>query len=100
MYSPREENGLRNANTEPAAIIVGNDILQAKPERDLLFEVGKMTTLMRPESYLASALPSTDYLGNSLAGALASITGQIVRATDVAVALRLVLEVQLQPEQI
>src|SRR5690625_5644394 len=81
MYSRREENGLRNANTEPAAIIVGNDMLQAKPERDLLFEVGKMTTLIRPEFYLASELPSTDYLRNVLASALASVTRQFFYAS-------------------
>lgn len=100
MYSRREENGLRNANTDPAAIIVGNDMLQAKPERDLLFEVGKMTTLMRPEFYLASALPSTDYLRNVLTGALAAVTGQIVGATDVEAAQRIAHEVQRQPEQV
>lgn len=100
MFSRREENGLRNANTEPAAIIVGNDMLQAKPERDLLFEVGKMATLMRPEFYLASALPSTDYLRNVLAGALAAVTGQIVGATDVEAAQRIAHAVQRQPEQV
>lgn len=100
MYSRRGESGLRNANTDPAAIIVGNDMLQAKPERDLLFEVGKMATLMRPEFYLASALPSTDYLRNVLAGALAAVTGQIVGATDVEAAQSIAHDVQRQPEQV
>lgn len=100
MYSRREENGLRNANTDPAAVIVGNDMLQAKPERDLLFEAGKMSALMRPELYLASALPSTEYLRNVLAGALAAVTGQIVGASDVAAAQSLAHEIQRLPEQV
>lgn len=100
MYSRREEYGLRNPNTEPAAIIVGNDMLQAKPERELLFEVAKMAAMMRPELYLASALPSTDYLRNVLAGALAAVTGQIVGASDVNAAQSLAHEIQRLPEQV
>lgn len=99
MYRRREENGLRNANTEPPAVIVGHDLLQSTPERDMLFETGKMAALMRPDFYLASALLTTDYLRNVLAGAIAAVTGQIVGATDVNAAQHIAHEIQRAPEQ-
>lgn len=100
LYMRREENGMRNANADPAAIIVGNDTMQSKPERELSFEVGKMASLMRPEFYMASALPSSEFLRNVLAASLAVVTGQIIGATNVQDAQTLAHDIQRLPEQV
>lgn len=100
LYSRREENGLRNPNADPTAVIVGNDMLQAKPERELLFEVAKMCALLRPEFYLAAALLSSENLRNVLAGALAAVTGQIVGAANVQEAQAIAHDIQRLPEQV
>lgn len=100
LYVRREDNGLRNPNVDPPAVLVGNDMLQAKPERELAFETARVMTLMRPEFYLASALMASEYLKVVLAAALAVRTGQIIGTDNAADAQELAHAIQRLPEQV
>jgi tetratricopeptide (TPR) repeat protein len=63
LYMRRDQAlGMRNANTDPPAFIVGGDMLQGKGDRELAFIVGKQVCLARPENYLASLGFPTEYL--------------------------------------
>ncbi|MBM4319602.1 MAG: tetratricopeptide repeat protein, partial [Deltaproteobacteria bacterium] len=51
--------GMKNGYTEPWSLIIGPDMLQGRPERELAFLLGKALTLFRPEHYLAGVLPTS-----------------------------------------
>lgn len=62
-YLQRDQiGGIRNANSDPPALVVGADIVQGRPGRELAFAIGKALCLVRPEHYLGSAYPVTDNL--------------------------------------
>jgi hypothetical protein len=52
-------------------------MLGGKSQRELAFQVAKSVTLMRPEFYLASALPATEYLKTFFFAATSVVTGQV-----------------------
>jgi tetratricopeptide (TPR) repeat protein len=54
--------GLRNANTAPAAFLVGGDMLQGRDERELAFIISKQLFFMLPQHYLGSCGYPTDWL--------------------------------------
>jgi tetratricopeptide (TPR) repeat protein len=54
--------GIRNANADPPALVVGADMVRGRDERELAFTIGKAIALMRPEHYLGGAFPSTENL--------------------------------------
>ena len=49
--------GMKNGYLVPWSLVIGPDMLQGRPDRELAFLLGKMLTLYRPEHYLASVLP-------------------------------------------
>ncbi|MDY0058373.1 MAG: hypothetical protein RBU45_01055 [Myxococcota bacterium] len=60
LYLKRENHvGLKNGYTEPWSMILGPDMLQGRPDRELAFLLGKYLTYYRPEHYLATVLPVT-----------------------------------------
>jgi tetratricopeptide (TPR) repeat protein len=77
LYEKPDHVGLTNMNVEPPALVVGRDMLGGKSQRELAFQVAKAVTLMRPEFYLASALPSTEYLKTFFFAATSVVTGQV-----------------------
>ncbi len=77
LYEKSDFAGLQNMNTDPAALLVGRDMLSDKTPRELAFRIGKVLTLMRPEFYLASAFPSTDHLKTFFLAAMSAITQQV-----------------------
>lgn len=100
LYSKRDYTGFRNANTDPVAILVGGDMMQARPDRELNFEAAKTIALMRPEFYCASALRSSDHLKTVFAAALAVHTGQIVGTQNVDEAQAIAGEILRLPEPV
>ncbi len=54
--------GMRNANSDPAAFIVGADMMQGKGDRELAFTIGKNLCWVRPEHYLGSIGYPTEFL--------------------------------------
>ncbi len=63
LYLRRDQAlGMRNANTDPPAFIVGGDMMQGKGDRELAFIIGKQVCLARPENYLASLGFPTEFL--------------------------------------
>ena len=77
LYEKPDHMGLTNMNVDPPALVVGRDMLGGKSQRELAFQVAKAITLMRPEFYLASALPSTDYLKTFFLAATSVVTKQV-----------------------
>jgi len=55
LYLKRDGSilGMRNANLDPPAFIVGADMFQGRQDRELGFIIGKAVALGRPEHYLA-----------------------------------------------
>jgi hypothetical protein len=100
LYSKRDYSGFRNANTDPVAILVGGDMMQARPDRELNFEAAKAVALIRPEFYCASALRSSDHLKTVFAAALAVQTGQIVGTQNVEDAQEIASEIMRLPEPV
>ncbi len=63
LYLKRDQAlGMRNANSDPPAFIVGGDMMQGKGDRELAFTVGKQVALARPEHYLATTPYPTEIL--------------------------------------
>ena len=63
VYVMRDQiGGMRNANADPPALVVGHDMLQGRTERELAFDIGKSLCLVKPELYLGSAYPATNNL--------------------------------------
>jgi hypothetical protein len=54
--------GIRNANAESPAVIIGPDMMQGKSDRELAFHIGKRLCWMRPEHYLGSVGYPTEFL--------------------------------------
>ena len=54
--------GMRNANGDPPAFIVGADMMQGKGDRELAFTIGKQLCWVRPEHYLGSIGYPTEFL--------------------------------------
>ncbi|MFW5966062.1 MAG: tetratricopeptide repeat protein, partial [Persicimonas sp.] len=55
VYLKRDQAlGIRNANADPPAVIIGADMMQGKGDRELAFWLGKQLCWMRPEHYLGS----------------------------------------------
>lgn len=63
LYLHREQAlGMRNANVDPAAFVIGGDMMQGKSDRELAFTISRMLCLLRPEHYLASLSYPTEFL--------------------------------------
>ena len=78
VFQKPEQSGLINANTDPVALIAGQDVVKGMAQREMAFRVAKAATLMRPDFYLASAYPTTDYLKVFFYAAFASVTNQVL----------------------
>ncbi|MFU8806619.1 MAG: hypothetical protein ACNA8W_22615, partial [Bradymonadaceae bacterium] len=54
--------GMRNANADPAAVIIGGDVRQKAVDRELCFIVSKTLCWMLPQHYLGSVGYPTEFL--------------------------------------
>jgi tetratricopeptide (TPR) repeat protein len=54
--------GMRNANADPPAFVIGADMMQGKGDRELAFTIGKQLCWARPEHYLGSVGYPTEFL--------------------------------------
>ncbi len=63
LYLRRDQAlGMRNANIDPPAFVIGGDMMQGKADRELAFSVSRQLCLARPEHYLASTPFPTEVL--------------------------------------
>ena len=74
-YVDAEARGIRNANFNPPALLIGPELAHTKPSRSVTFAVAKAVCLMRPELYLTSAINDRRQLDVVLTGTLAGIRG-------------------------
>ncbi|RAL22930.1 hypothetical protein DL240_08540 [Lujinxingia litoralis] len=54
--------GMRNANVDPAAVIIGGDVRQKSGDRELAFIIAKSLTWMMPRHYVGSIGQPTEFL--------------------------------------
>ena len=98
VYIMRDQvGGIRNANSDPPALVVGHDMLQGRSERELAFEIGKALCLMKPEHYLGSAYPATNNLKIFFLAAMRVARPEAAIAVDSADLDRLVGEIEKNP---
>lgn len=63
LYLRRDQAlGMRNANVDPPAFVIGGDMMQGKSDRELAFTISRQLCLVRPEHYLASTPFPTEVL--------------------------------------
>ncbi len=63
MYLKGDQSlGMRNANIEPPAFIIGGDMMQGKTDRELGFTIGKQLCWARPEHYIGSVGYPTEFI--------------------------------------
>ncbi|PIE17900.1 MAG: hypothetical protein CSA65_07020 [Proteobacteria bacterium] len=68
---PQSPTGLQMAHTtEAPSFVVGADLLQGRPERELAFAIAKELTNLRPEHFLRRVLPAASQLRTVFFGAL------------------------------
>jgi hypothetical protein len=59
-------------------VLLGDDIISATPNRQLVFRLGRMAFLCRTEVQMGAMYPSTDALKTFVYGALGLFTGAII----------------------
>ena len=60
---PNQQMGLQMAHTtEIPSFVVGSDLLQGRPEKELAFAIGKQLTYLRPEHFLRNVLGAPSQL--------------------------------------
>jgi tetratricopeptide (TPR) repeat protein len=75
--------GIAHANLERPTLLLGDDVLQAAPDRVLVFRIARAVALLRPELYFAATYNSADALKTFVYAAFAVFTGQVVPAPTV-----------------
>ena len=98
VYQKPDQAGLLNANTDPVALIAGQDMVRGQSQRDLAFQVAKAVAMTRPMFYLASAFADTNTLKVFFFAAFAVVTGQIADPTNEEAIKRYAYEIQDLPE--
>ncbi|MCC6747689.1 MAG: tetratricopeptide repeat protein [Deltaproteobacteria bacterium] len=68
---PERPAGLQMAHTQEApSFVVGADLLQGRPEKELAFAIAKQLTYLRPEHFLRNVLPAPSQLRTVFLSAL------------------------------
>jgi len=78
VYVKTGTRGLLHAGMDTASVLLGDDIIGATPNRQLVFRLGRMAFLSRIEVQMGAMYPASDALKTFVYGALGLFTGSIV----------------------
>jgi tetratricopeptide (TPR) repeat protein len=78
FLQPNKQQGLMMAHTsEVPSFVVGQDLLQGRPEKELAFAIAKELTHLRPEHFLRRVLPAASELKTVFFAALRIVNPKV-----------------------